>query len=90
MGHLKEAKLASGSIKPVRVSDYFKHMWLGLKETMFLAYATFAAFVHSFFPFLYGFDMIQWQRVCDTDNDGKYGCGDETFDASEEGGVCSS
>ena len=61
MGHLKEAKLASGSIKPVRVSDYFKHMWLGLKETMFLAYATFAAFVHSFFPFLYGFDMIQWQ-----------------------------
>ena len=61
MGHLKEAKLASGSIKPVRVSDYFKHMWLGLKETMFLAYATFAALVHSFFPFLYGFDMIQWQ-----------------------------
>ena len=28
---------------------------------MFLAYATFAALVHSFFPFLYGFDMIQWQ-----------------------------
>ena len=36
------------------------------------------------------FDMILWQRACDTDNDGKYGCGDETFDASEEGGVCSS
>ena len=36
------------------------------------------------------FDMILWQRACDTDNDGKYGCGDETFDASEDGGVCSS
>jgi len=36
------------------------------------------------------FDMILWQRACDTDNDGKYGCGDEQFDASEDGGVCSS
>ena len=36
------------------------------------------------------FDMILWQRACDTDNDGKYGCGDTTFDASEDGGVCSS
>tara|TARA_B100001248_G_scaffold245175_1_gene214803 strand:+ start:945 stop:1352 length:408 start_codon:yes stop_codon:yes gene_type:complete len=36
------------------------------------------------------FDMILWQRACDTDNDGKYGCGDKTFDASAEGGVCSS
>ena len=36
------------------------------------------------------FDMITWQRYCDTDNDGKYGCGDQTFDASEEGGTCSS
>ena len=36
------------------------------------------------------FDMILWQRACDTDNDGKYGCGDETFDASADGGVCSS
>ena len=36
------------------------------------------------------FDMILWQRACDTDSDGKYGCGDETFDASEDGGVCSS
>ena len=36
------------------------------------------------------FDMILWQRACDTDNDGKYGCGDKNFDASEEGGVCSS
>jgi hypothetical protein len=36
------------------------------------------------------FDMISWQRACDTNNDGKYGCGDKTFDASEDGGVCSS
>ena len=36
------------------------------------------------------FDMILWQRACDTNNDGKYGCGDKTFDASEDGGVCSS
>ena len=25
------------------------------------------------------FDMILWQRACDTDNDGKYGCGDVTI-----------
>ena len=36
------------------------------------------------------FDMITWQRFCDTDNDGKYGCGDKQFDASDDGGVCSS
>jgi hypothetical protein len=35
------------------------------------------------------FDMIAWNRHCDTDNDGKYGCGDDTFDSSEEGSVCS-
>ena len=33
------------------------------------------------------FDMILWQRACDTDNDGKYGCGDTNFDASADGGV---
>tara|TARA_Y100000389_G_C17286623_1_gene425803 strand:- start:224 stop:649 length:426 start_codon:yes stop_codon:yes gene_type:complete len=36
------------------------------------------------------FDMITWQKVCDDDNDGKYGCGDTRFNASEDGGVCSS
>jgi len=36
------------------------------------------------------FDMISWQRSCDTNKDGKYGCGDAKFDASDEGGVCSS
>jgi len=34
------------------------------------------------------FDMITWQRFCDTDNDGKYGCGDDKFNASEDGAVC--
>ena len=34
------------------------------------------------------FDMITWNRFCDTDNDGKYGCGDEGFDNSEDAGVC--
>ena len=34
------------------------------------------------------FDMISWQRACDTDNDGKYGCGDFQFDNSEDAGVC--
>jgi len=36
------------------------------------------------------FDMISWQRACDTNNDGKYGCGDAKFNASEDGAVCSS
>ena len=35
------------------------------------------------------FDMILWQRACDTNNDGKYGCGDADFDSSEDGAVCS-
>jgi len=34
------------------------------------------------------FGMITWQRACDTNNDGKYGCGDSQFDDSEDGGVC--
>jgi len=34
------------------------------------------------------FDMISWQRACDTNNDGKYGCGDEDFDNSDDAGVC--
>lgn len=36
------------------------------------------------------FDMVAWQRYCDTDNDGSYGCGDETFDASDDASVCPS
>jgi len=36
------------------------------------------------------FNMISWQRACDTNNDGKYGCGDAKFNASEDGAFCSS
>jgi hypothetical protein len=36
------------------------------------------------------FDMISWQRACDTNRDGKYGCGDAGFDVSEDAGVCTS
>ena len=35
------------------------------------------------------FDQVAFNQVCDTDNDGDYGCGDSQFDASEDGGVCS-
>lgn len=36
------------------------------------------------------FDMISWQRACDTNKDGKYGCGDTGYDNSEDGGACPS
>lgn len=36
------------------------------------------------------FDMITWQRSCDTNDDNMYGCGDEKFDASDDGDVCPS
>lgn len=36
------------------------------------------------------FGMVSWQRYCDTNNDGSYGCGDDTFDASEDASVCPS
>ena len=36
----------------------------------------------------YTFNMQAWQRFCDTNNDNSYGCGDDTFDASDEAGVC--
>ena len=34
------------------------------------------------------FDTISWQRFCDTDNDGKYGFVDDTFNNSEDDGGC--
>ena len=34
------------------------------------------------------FNMLSWQRACDTNKDGKYGCGDERFDSSDDAGVC--
>lgn len=36
------------------------------------------------------FTMIAWQRHCDTNNDNSYGCGDETFDLSDDASVCPS
>jgi hypothetical protein len=36
------------------------------------------------------FMMQYWQRGCDTNNDGKYGCGDEKYDQSDDGGACPS
>lgn len=36
------------------------------------------------------FDMIAWQRYCDTNNDYKYGCGDDSWDNSEDGDACPS
>lgn len=36
----------------------------------------------------FSFDDQLFVRVCDTNNDYRYGCGDERFDASEDGEVC--
>ena len=36
----------------------------------------------------YTFAMQTFQRYCDTNNDDKYGCGDEKFDASDDSDVC--
>ena len=36
----------------------------------------------------YTFNMQTWDRHCDTNNDGEYGCGDTKFDASEDGASC--
>ena len=38
----------------------------------------------------YTFNMQAWDRFCDTNNDWKYGCGDEKFDNSEDGKACPS
>ena len=34
------------------------------------------------------FDQVYFNRYCDSDNDGDYGCGDDKFEASEDGDVC--
>lgn len=36
------------------------------------------------------FTMQYWQRGCDTNNDNKYGCGDEGYDQSDDGAACPS
>ena len=50
------------------------------------------AWCKAYIPWSQGltFDMVAWQRVCDTNNDGQYGCGDDTFDASDDAAVCPS
>lgn len=36
------------------------------------------------------FTQVMWQRSCDSDNNGVYGCGDDTWAASDEANVCPS
>ena len=36
----------------------------------------------------YSFSDQTWERHCDTNDDRKYGCGDEKFDASDDSDVC--
>jgi len=59
--HLAEAKRASGSDEPLSFSDYFVHCFIAAREGFYLVYMTFAAFVHAFCPWWYGFEMIDWQ-----------------------------
>ena len=46
----------------------------------------------AFVPWANGFTFSQqwWNRGCDTNNDNKYGCGDENYDASTDGNACPS
>lgn len=43
---------------------------------------------HVPFELGYTFTDQYWQRACDKNNDGTYGCGDELFDASDDASVC--
>jgi len=36
------------------------------------------------------FTQVTWQRTCDTNNDNKYGCGDDGYDQSDDGAACPS
>lgn len=45
---------------------------------------------HQLFATGFSFADQTFVRVCDTNNDYKYGCGDELFDASDDGEVCPS
>ena len=38
----------------------------------------------------FSFAYVSWNRYCDTNNDSKYGCGDDPWDASEDGAACPS
>jgi len=59
--HLREAKRAAGSDEPLTVKDYFVHCVIALREAVSLLYKVWASVVHAFFPWLYGFEMIDWQ-----------------------------
>jgi len=59
--HLKDAKIASGKPGPVTVRDYTMHCIVSMREARFLMHAAFASVVHALFPWLYGFELIQWQ-----------------------------
>jgi len=50
------------------------------------------AWCKAYIPWSEGFTftMQYWQRGCDTNNDNKYGCGDEKYDASDDGAACPS
>ena len=43
---------------------------------------------HVPFELGYTFTDQYWQRACDSNKDGTYGCGDEKFDASDDASVC--
>ena len=43
---------------------------------------------HVPFELGYTFTDQYWQRACDSNKDGEYGCGDEKFDASDDASVC--
>ena len=59
--HLIEAKKAAGIDEPLNWKDYFIHCALALREAVSLSYKLWAAIIHAFFPWWYGFEMIDWQ-----------------------------
>jgi len=59
--HLAEAKKAAGSDEPLTFKDYFVHLAIAMREAFSLMYKVWAAIIHAFFPWWYGFEMIDWQ-----------------------------
>ena len=44
----------------------------------------------AFVPAGYTFELVSFYTFCDTNNDEKYGCGDDPYDASSDGEACPS
>ena len=44
----------------------------------------------AFEPAGYTFELISFYTYCDTNDDQKYGCGDDPYDASSDGAACPS